>query len=189
MSKTPKKIEDLRLGKSPNLGTALGAEVLERSIREHGMGRGIVVDKDGVVIAGNKVLEAAKAAGVKKIRVVQTTGDQLVAVRRKDLDLAGKDMEAAALGVLDNRAGELNLFYDQSVLAAIAGETGVNVSRQAKERTKKEALFMGCRFGEFTLRVPNKAMKALIEKVFAEVGASKDAVVEHLSNLLKLPKP
>lgn len=189
MSKTLKKIEDLRTGKSPNLGTALGNETLQRSIQEHGLGRGIVVDKDGVVIAGNKVLEAAKAAGVKRIRVVQSTGDQLVSIRRKDLDLASGDAQAAALGVLDNRVGELNLFYDQSVLAQMAGETGINVTRQPKERTKKESLWMHCRFGEFSLRVPNKAMKALLERTFGEVGASKDAIVERFSKMLKLPQP
>jgi hypothetical protein len=93
-----------------NKGTRRGADMLRRSIDRHGAGRSIVVDRHGVVIGGNKTLEAAKDAGLG-VRVVQTTGDQLVVVRRTDLDLVN-DPGARELAYLDNRVGEVGLAWN-----------------------------------------------------------------------------
>ena len=35
-------------------------------------------DKNGNIIAGNKTQKAAIEAGIKKVRIVETTGDELV---------------------------------------------------------------------------------------------------------------
>jgi hypothetical protein len=57
-------------------------------------------------LAGNGVVEAASAAGITKVRVVEADGQTLIAVRRSGLtpdqkrDLAIYDRELAALGVL-----------------------------------------------------------------------------------------
>ena len=77
------------LGADPanaNKGTDKGRALVAQSLLECGAGRSILADKDGTVIAGNKTLEAARKLGLP-VRVVESTGEELVVVRRTDLDL------------------------------------------------------------------------------------------------------
>jgi len=101
------------LGADPanaNKGTDKGRAIVVQSLVECGAGRSILADKDGTVIAGNKTLEAARKLGLP-IRVVESAGEELVVVRRTDLDL-GTDKKARRLAYLDNRAGQLGLDWD-----------------------------------------------------------------------------
>src|SRR5262245_14688225 len=43
-----------------NRGTDRGRAALERSLREYGVGRAVLIDRHGRVIAGNKTVEQAK---------------------------------------------------------------------------------------------------------------------------------
>jgi len=99
--------------KNANKGTKRGREMLSASIEKYGVGRSILVDRAGRVIAGNKTLKAVAKNGTK-IRVVPTKGKELVVVQRTDLDLDSK--EARELAVADNRVGELGLDWDADVL-------------------------------------------------------------------------
>jgi hypothetical protein len=72
--------------KNANKGTERGRYMVEASLRETGAGRSILLDKDGRIIAGNKTFEAASDIGLP-VRVVETDGTELVAVKRTDLDL------------------------------------------------------------------------------------------------------
>ena len=58
-----------------NKGTDEGRQLMERSLSELGAGRSILIDRNGNIIAGNKTQEAAIKAGIKKVRVIETTGD------------------------------------------------------------------------------------------------------------------
>lgn len=73
--------------KNANKGTKRGRELLGDSLEKYGAGRSVVVDRYNRVIAGNKTVEAAVAAGMKSIAVIETDGSSLVAVQRGDLDL------------------------------------------------------------------------------------------------------
>ena len=53
-----------------NIGTPEGRVMLGESIKDLGAGRSILVDSNGVVIAGNKTLEAATKAGIEDALVV-----------------------------------------------------------------------------------------------------------------------
>jgi hypothetical protein len=75
-----------------------------------GAGRGIVADKHGTIIGGNKSYETAQALGLPTVRV-ETTGQALVVVQRLDLDLA-EDAKARQLAYYDNRVSELDLQWD-----------------------------------------------------------------------------
>jgi hypothetical protein len=44
-----------------NRGTPRGREALDRSLREYGPGRSILIDRRGVILAGNKTVERAQA--------------------------------------------------------------------------------------------------------------------------------
>lgn len=120
--KTIKTIAGLKPDKrNANRGTKRGAEVLGYSITNLGTGRSILADSEGNVIAGNKTLEAAKRAGIKGVRVVQTDGTELIVVQRTDLNLTTDD-KAKALALADNRAGQVGLDWDPAVLAELDKE-------------------------------------------------------------------
>jgi DNA modification methylase len=104
--------------KNANKGMKRGRELLEASLEKYGAGRSVVVDRHNRVIAGNKTVEAARAAGVASITVIETDGTSLVAVQRGDLDLK-KDKKARELAVADNRVGELDLEWNPEVLASL----------------------------------------------------------------------
>ena len=97
-----------------NRGTARGRQALERSLREYGPGRAVLIDRHGSIIAGNKTVEQAKALKIP-LQVVKTDGTHLVAVQRADLDLT-KDPRARALAIAENRVGELDLEWDPHML-------------------------------------------------------------------------
>jgi DNA methylase len=107
--------------KNANAGTDRGRALVEHSLRTYGAGRSILVDKDGVIVAGNKTAAAAAAIGLDDAIVVETTGDRLVVVKRTDLDL-DSDPAARELALADNRAGELGLAWDTEVLAELGAE-------------------------------------------------------------------
>ena len=100
--------------RNANRGTARGREALADSLRAYGAGRAVLVDRHGVVIAGNKTVEQAKAQGLG-LRVIESDGSELIAVQRRDLDLASDD-RAQALALADNRVGELDLVWDETTL-------------------------------------------------------------------------
>lgn len=107
-----------------NRGTLEGRELLEKSFRELGAGRSILLDKNNRIIAGNKSTEAAIESGLKDVIVVETEGDVLVAVKRTDLDLSTKKGREMALA--DNSTGEKNLSWDESALQFISEKWGVD---------------------------------------------------------------
>ncbi len=65
--------------KNANKGTKRGRELLEQSLEKYGAGRSVLVDRHNRVIAGNKTVEAARAAGLASITVIETDGTSLVA--------------------------------------------------------------------------------------------------------------
>ena len=86
-TKTIEDISDLTPDpQNANEGTERGLRMLDDSLREDGAGRSILVDKDGVIVAGNKTLERAADIGLP-VRVVQTDGTELVAVSYTHLTL------------------------------------------------------------------------------------------------------
>lgn len=101
-----------------NLGTERGTQLLRKSLEELGAGRSIVVDKNGVTIAGNKTLEQAAELGLKFVQV-ETDGTALVVVKRNDLDLM-EDDRARLLAFADNRVAELSLNWDHEKILEAA---------------------------------------------------------------------
>lgn len=81
-------------------------EAIQKSLARYGQQKPIVVDRYGVVIAGNGFLEAARELGWDKVATVQT-------------QLTGA--EARAYGIADNRTAEL-ASWDDPALAALLSE-------------------------------------------------------------------
>lgn len=73
--------------KNFNKGTEYGDRLMDESLRKFGLARSIVIDKNNRIIAGNKTAEKAADIGFTDVLVVEVDGNQLVAVKRKDIDL------------------------------------------------------------------------------------------------------
>lgn len=82
--------------------TSQGRAALQSSLDNLGTGRSILLDADNNVIAGNGTLEAAEEAGLQ-IRVIETDGRELIALKRTNLS----GLDATAMAIADNRTGEL----------------------------------------------------------------------------------
>ena len=93
-----------------NKGTEEGQVLMERSFKELGAGRSVLVDRNGRLIAGNKSQKAAMAAGISRVRVIETDGTELVAVKRTDIDI--DSAEGRRLAFLDNLTTQKNLAWD-----------------------------------------------------------------------------
>lgn len=125
-----------------NKGTEFGMKMLDQSIDRLGFGRSILLDKDNRIVAGNKTFEKALEKGITKVIVVETTGDQLVAVKRVDTDLDSKDGRELALA--DNAVAKENLAWDKEVLERLSTDFGVDRGEwgfereQARQATESE---------------------------------------------------
>ena len=118
---------------NPNRHTQRGVSMLEDSLATVGLGRSIVVDKNGIVLAGNSTQQQAVDAGFENAIEVETTGDTMVVVRRTDLDLLSlDDTKARALSYFDNRAAEIGIEWDSERLLADVN-AGIDFSRMFNE--------------------------------------------------------
>ena len=119
-TKKPTRLGDPALRPDPrnaNQGTPRGRRLLATSLTRYGAGRSVLVDRHGTLIAGNKTFEQARALGLS-VKVVPTTGRELIAVKRTDLDLE-TDTAARALAIADNRVSEVDLAWDTEQLEAL----------------------------------------------------------------------
>jgi hypothetical protein len=87
-----------------------------------GAARSIVIDEDGVVLAGNATIDAAAEAGIERVHVVDADGETLVAVRRTGLTPEQKRQ----LAYFDNRAAELADWNLEQIVADLAADTDLS---------------------------------------------------------------
>lgn len=100
-----------------NKGTEYGQHLIEKSFREFGAGRSILLDRNNRIIGGNKSVETASAIGLENVIIVETTGDQIVAVKRTDIDL--DSVQGRSLALADNATSKANLAWDAEAIQAI----------------------------------------------------------------------
>ena len=94
---------------------------IEAALQEVGAARSIVVDEHGTILAGNATVQAAKQVGIDRLRIIETDGTELVAVRRSGLTPEQK----VRLALHDNRAAEL-AEWDPEMLAVLAENTDLS---------------------------------------------------------------
>lgn len=78
-------------------------KLIRKSLEECGTGRSIIVDSNDEIIAGNGVYEQAKAMNIP-VKVVETDGTELIAVKRTDLKTS--DDKRTKLAILDNSTAD-----------------------------------------------------------------------------------
>lgn len=109
------KISDLKFDdKNFNKHTEYGMSLLEKSLRELGAGRSILLDKDNNIIAGNGIVEAAGSVGLENVKIIETTGDEIVAVKRTDMTIDSREGREMALA--DNATANVDLSWDEDTI-------------------------------------------------------------------------
>ena len=99
---------------------------IKKSIDEAGLGRSVVIDADGVLVAGNGVQQVIDKD--TPVRVVETDGTELVVVKRTDLHT--DDPRRKTLALADNATAD-DVEWDYEAIEAdgwdeaTAGEWGV----------------------------------------------------------------
>lgn len=105
-------ISDLKFDdKNFNKHTEYGMSLLEKSLRENGAGRSILIDKDNNIIAGNGIIEAAGNIGLEDLQIVETDGTKIVAVKRTDVALDSEQGRTMALA--DNATAAIDLSWNE----------------------------------------------------------------------------
>ena len=93
------------------------AQLIKESLEKYGAARSIVIDEENRILAGNGTIEGAKAAGIKNLRIIETTGDEIIAVKRTGLS----EDEKVGLALADNRTADLSE-WDAEMLHQLSEE-------------------------------------------------------------------
>ena len=121
------KLKDLVFdNKNFNKHTEFGMSLIEKSLRNNGAGRSILIDKNNRIIAGNGVTEVAGQIGLDDVQIVETDGTKIIAVKRTDIDLDTKQGREMALA--DNATGAADLQWDADAIADVESEFDIEVS-------------------------------------------------------------
>ena len=87
-------------------------QAIKQSLKDLGAGRSVLMDAENVLIGGNGVYEEAQALGLP-VRIIDSDGSELIAIRRKDLKTS--DAKRKALAIADNRCSDLSFFNEKKV--------------------------------------------------------------------------
>ncbi len=104
--------------------TPRSTAMIERSLREFGAARSLVVDENGTILAGNGTAEAAASIGIDKVLVIPADGRTLVAVQRTDLSPEQK----AEYGIADNRSSDTSSFSGEALNQLLEEHAGLDLS-------------------------------------------------------------
>ena len=81
--------------------------LIRKSLQDCGTGRSIVIDNEDEIVCGNGVYEQAKALNIP-VKVIETDGTELIAVKRTDLRT--EDEKRKQLAVMDNSTSDSSKF-------------------------------------------------------------------------------
>lgn len=87
--------------------------LIQKSLVDCGAGRSILIDKEDCIIAGNGVYEQAQELGLK-VRIVESDGTELIAIKRTDLKT--EDARRKALALADNYTNDTSVFDMEAVM-------------------------------------------------------------------------
>lgn len=114
-------------------------DLINKSLKECGAGRSIVIDKEDNIIAGNGIYEQSLKLGLKT-KIVETDGSELVVVKRTDL--ATNDDKRKQLAVMDNSTSDSSEFDFELLNEDFETETltdwGLDVDFAIEEETDEE---------------------------------------------------
>jgi site-specific DNA-methyltransferase (adenine-specific) len=88
----------------------------------------VVIDEDNRILAGNGTVDAAKRAGISKVRVIETEGDEIIAVKRTGLT----EDQKIGLALADNRTSDLSE-WDKEMLHQLSEEHDITPWFEAED--------------------------------------------------------
>lgn len=135
--------------KNMNRHTPYGMSLIEKSIRENGLGRSILVDKDNRIIGGNGVVETAAAVGMEDTIVVETTGDKLVVVKRTDVSLDSK--QGRSMAMADNATAVADIEWDAEAVQEVVDEWGIDPQSVSAYTKQSESNIIGTCLGNIII--------------------------------------
>lgn len=106
--------------KNFNKGTEKGQVLMNRSFENFGAARSVLIDRNNRIIAGNKSKETAEAHGIEDVIVIESDGDELIAVRRVDIDLDSR--KGRELALADNMTSKVNMSLDYNEIRRCVDE-------------------------------------------------------------------
>ena len=101
--------------------TDLSSKLIKESLQKFGAARSIVIDENNRILAGNGTIAGAKAAGIKNLKVIETDGNEIIAVKRIGLT----EDEKVGLALADNRTSDLSE-WDLNMLEELSQEHDLN---------------------------------------------------------------
>ena len=110
-------------------------KLINKSLKELGAGRSILVDSEGEIIGGNGVYEQAQKLGIKT-KIIETDGSELVVVKRTDLK--PDDEKRKKLAVMDNSTSDTSENDTDLLLDDFSIEELNDLGIDIKEKVKKE---------------------------------------------------
>jgi site-specific DNA-methyltransferase (adenine-specific) len=122
-------ISDLRSDhKNARKRTDRSASLIEESLKRYGAARSVVIDEDNRILAGNGTVDAAKRAGISKVRVIETDGDEIIAVKRTGLT----EDQKIGLALADNRTSDLSE-WDKEMLHQLSEDHDITPWFEAED--------------------------------------------------------
>lgn len=122
-------IKDLKSDhKNARKRTDRSAKLIAESLQRYGAARSIVIDEDNRILAGNGTVEGAKVAGIQNIRVIETNGTEIIAVKRTGLS----EDEKIGLALADNRTSDLS-DWDKEMLHQLSEEHDITPWFEAED--------------------------------------------------------
>ena len=101
--------------------TDRSSKLIKESLQKFGAARSIVIDENNRILAGNGTIAGAKAAGIKNLKVIETDGKEIIAVKRTGLT----EDEKVGLALADNRSSDLSE-WDLDMLEELSQEHDLN---------------------------------------------------------------
>lgn len=80
---------------------------IEKSLKELGAGRSVLIDSENMLIAGNGVFEQAKKLKIP-VKIIESNGKELIAIKRTDLKTDSDKRKA--LAIADNKINDMSFF-------------------------------------------------------------------------------
>ena len=116
------KINELKNDhKNARKRTDRSSALIKESLQRYGAGRSIVIDEENRILAGNGTIAGARAAGIKNVRVIETEGDEIIAVKRKGLS----EDQKVGLALADNRTSDLSE-WDKEMLHQLSEDHDID---------------------------------------------------------------
>lgn len=107
------KIQDIKFDdKNFNKGSEIGLHLIDKSISKFGYRGAGVLDKNGVLVDGNKRTETAGALGFENVEIIKGDPDKIYHIQYDDIDLTTKKGRELALALNQSAAKSVNIDYD-----------------------------------------------------------------------------